>query len=150
MIQSELRVGIVGADYKASWAKVSHVPAAKGLHGPRLAAVATRNEQSAREAVAAFGAERWFSDPFAMIRDERIGIVTIADKVPGHGELDLAALDACHAAIGLQARLNQSVRRAVQLISSSKIGRPLNARVFLTTSGFGQPPGGRIPSPSIV
>jgi hypothetical protein len=64
--QKEITVGIVGANAQASWARVSHVPAIKGLPGLRLAAVATRNEQSAREAAKAFGAERWFSDPFAM------------------------------------------------------------------------------------
>ena len=47
------RVGVVGADAKASWAKVSHVPAINDLQGLRLAAVATRNEQSAREAAKA-------------------------------------------------------------------------------------------------
>jgi predicted dehydrogenase len=47
MTQEEIRVGIVGADTKASWAKVSHVPAIKDLPGVRLAAVATRRERSA-------------------------------------------------------------------------------------------------------
>ena len=45
--QKETRVGIIGADTRASWAKVSHVPAINGLPGLKLAAVATRNEQSA-------------------------------------------------------------------------------------------------------
>ena len=157
------RVGIVGADNKVSWAKVSHVPAIKGLPGLKLAAVATRNEQSAREAAEAFGADRWFSDPFAMIRDDQIDVITIAVKVPAHRELVLAALDAgkavyceaplgrtvpeteemasavgsLHTAIGLQARLNPAVRRAAELLSSGKIGRPLNARIVTTTIGFG-------------
>ena len=99
------RVGIVGADNKASWAKVSHVPAINGLPGLKLAAVATRNEQSAREAAEAFGADRWFSDPFAMIRDDQIDVITIAVKAPAHRELVLAALDArkavyCEAPLG--------------------------------------------------
>src|ERR1700724_1044052 len=72
MAQKEIRVGIVGADTKASWAKVSHVPAINGLPGLKLAAVATRNEQSARQAAEAFGVDRWFSDPFAMIGDDLI------------------------------------------------------------------------------
>ena len=38
MTQKEFRVGIVGADTKASWAKVSHIPAVKGLRGVKLAA----------------------------------------------------------------------------------------------------------------
>jgi predicted dehydrogenase len=50
----EIRVGIVGANAKSSWAKASHVPAINGLPGLKLAAVATRNEQSAREAAQAF------------------------------------------------------------------------------------------------
>jgi predicted dehydrogenase len=46
------RVGIVGADNKGIWAKVSHVPAINSVPGLKLAAVATRNGQSAREAAA--------------------------------------------------------------------------------------------------
>lgn len=163
MIQKEIRVGIVGAATRASWAKVSHVPAINHLPGLKLAAVATRNEQSAREAAEAFGADRWFSDPFAMISDERIDVITIAVKVPAHRELVLAALHAgkavyceaplgrcvaetqemasavgsLHTAIGLQGRLNPAVRRAAQLLSSGKIGHPLNATVVSTTFGFG-------------
>ena len=153
MPQKEIRVGIVGADTKASWAKVSHIPAVNSLPGVKLTAVATRNEQSAREAAEAFGAHRWFSDPFAMIRDDLIHVITIAVKVPAHRELVLAALDAgkavyceaplgrtvpeteemasavgsLHTAIGLQGSLNPAVRRAAQLVSSGRIGRPLLA-----------------------
>jgi hypothetical protein len=73
--QKEILVGIVGAN-----AKVSHVPAINGLPGLKLAAVATSNEQSAREAAEALGADRWFSDPLAMIRDDRIDLITIFVK----------------------------------------------------------------------
>ncbi|MER8571323.1 Gfo/Idh/MocA family oxidoreductase [Mesorhizobium sp. M1409] len=163
MTQEEIRVGIIGADTRSSWAKVSHIPAINGLPGLKLAAVATRNEQSAREAAKAFGAERWFSDPFEMIRDDRIDLVTIAVKVPAHRELVLAALQAgkavyCeaplgrsvaeaeemaraagsnHTAIGLQGRHNPAARRAAELVSSGKIGRPLSARIVSPTYGFG-------------
>jgi predicted dehydrogenase len=159
----EIRVGIVGANTNAGWAMISHVPAITGLPGVKLAAVATRKEHSARAAAQAFGADRWFSDPFAMIRDDRIDIITIAVKVPAHRELVLAALDSgkavyceaplgCsvdeteemanavrshHTAIGLQGRFNPAVRRASQLVSSGKIGRPLNARVVSPTRNFG-------------
>ena len=47
------------------------------------------------------------------------------------------AVGLLHTAIGLQGRLNPAVRRAAQLISSGKIGRPLNARIVSTTIGFG-------------
>jgi len=125
--------------------------------------VATRNERSAQGAAQAFGAERWFSDPFELIQDDQIDVVTIAVKVPSHRELVLAALRAgktvfceaplgrtdaeaeemaraagsLHTAIGLQGRLNPAVRRAAQLISSGKIGRALNARVVSSNLGFG-------------
>jgi predicted dehydrogenase len=163
MTRKEIGVGIVGANARTGWAKLSHLPAIKGLAGLRVAAVATRNEQSAREAAEAFGADRWFSDPFAMICDDRIDVVTISVKVPEHRELVLAALEAgkavyceaplgrtvaeaeemasaagsLHTAIGLQGRLNPAVRRAAQLVCSGKIGRSLNAKVVLCCSGFG-------------
>src|ERR1700751_5960166 len=89
--QKQIHVGIVGANSNAGWGKISHVPAINGLPGLKLAAVATRKEQSARTAAEAFGADRWFSDPFAMIRDELIDIITIAVKAPEHRELVLAA-----------------------------------------------------------
>ncbi|HYR37296.1 MAG TPA: Gfo/Idh/MocA family oxidoreductase [Burkholderiales bacterium] len=54
----------------------------------------TRNEQSARQAAEAFGADRWFSDPFATISDDGIDVITISVKVPAHRELVLAALHA--------------------------------------------------------
>jgi predicted dehydrogenase len=56
MSDKQIRVGIVGANAKSSWARVSHTPAINGLPSLKLAAVATRNEQSAREAAEAFGA----------------------------------------------------------------------------------------------
>jgi predicted dehydrogenase len=161
--QREIRVGITGADNNASWAKVSHVPAINALRGVKLAAVATRNERSARLAAQVFGAPQWFSDPFEMIREDSIDVITIAVKVPAHRDLVLAALEAgkavyceaplgrtvaeteemaraggsLHTAIGLQGRLNPAVRRAAQLVSCGKIGQPLTATAFSATVGFG-------------
>jgi predicted dehydrogenase len=158
-----IRIGIVGANAKASWAALSHVPAINGIPGLKLAAVATRNAQSAREAAEIFGADHWFSDPLAMIRDDQIDLVTIAVNVPTHRELVLAALDASkavyceaplgrtveeteemasaagslHTAIGLQGRLNPAVRHAAHLLSSGKIGRPLKVRIVSNVVGFG-------------
>jgi len=163
MTQKQIQIGIVGASAQKSWAQVSHVPAINGLSGLRLAAVATRNEQSARKSAEAFGANRWFSDPLAMINDDQIDVITISVRVPAHRELVLAALSAgkavyceaplgrtvgeaeemadavgsLHTAIGLQGRLNPAVRRAAELLTSGRIGRPLNARIVSATSGFG-------------
>jgi len=163
MTQREIRVGIVGANAQKSWASMSHVPAINGVPGLKLAAVATSNEQSAREAAKVFDADRWFSDPFAMIANDEIDIITISVKVPAHRELVLAALEAgkavyceaplgrtiaeteemasavgsLHTAIGLQGRLNPAARRAAQLLSSGRIGRPLSARIVASIGSFG-------------
>jgi predicted dehydrogenase len=48
-----------------------------------------------------------------------------------------SAAGSVHTAIGLQGRLNPAVRRAAQLLSSGKIGRPFNARIVSATIGFG-------------
>jgi predicted dehydrogenase len=42
-----------------------------------------------------------------------------------------------HTAIGLQGRQNPAVRRAAELVSSGRIGRPLSARIVSPTLGFG-------------
>jgi predicted dehydrogenase len=119
MTQKEIRVGIVGANADAGWAKLAHVPAIKELPDVRLAAVATRNEQSARQAAEAFGADRWFSDPFAMIRDDQIDVVTVAVKVPAHRDLVLAALDAGKA-VYCEAPLGRSVSEADEMARAAR------------------------------
>lgn len=163
MSQGKFRVGIIGADTQASWAGASHVPALQPQPSLILSAVATRREESARAAAEAFGAERWFADPYEMIADDGIDVVTVAVKVPAHKELVLAALNAgkavyseaplgaslmetadmaaaagsLHTAIGLQGRHNPSVRRAAELVASGRLGRLMSARTVATTFGYG-------------
>ena len=43
----EVRIGIIGADAKAGWAKMAHIPAIHGLPGLKLEAITTRTEQRA-------------------------------------------------------------------------------------------------------
>src|SRR5260370_35178237 len=100
MTQKDIRIGIVGANSTASWAKVSHIPAIQSLRGVKLAAVATRNERSARQAAEAFGADRWFSNPFDMIPDDLVDLVTIPVSVPPHRELAPPAPEAGKAGYG--------------------------------------------------
>lgn len=163
MSTKQLRVGIIGADTQASWAGASHIPAIQANPSLVLAAVATRREESAKAAAEAFGAERWYADPYELIRDDSIDIVTIAVKVPAHRDLVLAALKAnkavyceaplgstlaeteemvaaagkLHTAIGLQGRMNPSVRRAAEIITTGKIGRLMSANIRATTFGYG-------------
>ena len=163
--QKILRVGIIGADAKASWAGVSHVPALAALPGLELSAVATRTEESANRAAAAFGAPHAFGSPLDLIHSDTVDIVTVAVRVPAHRELVLAALAAgkpvysesplgrsveeaeemaraassagLPTAIGLQGRYNPALRRATELVASGAIGRPLTARIVSTSQGFG-------------
>jgi predicted dehydrogenase len=163
MSTKKLRVGLIGADTQASWAGASHIPAIQAQPNLELAAVATRREESARAAAQAFGAERWYADPHALILDPSIDLVTVAVKVPAHRELVLAALAAkkavyceaplgatlaesmemashakgLHTAIGLQGRYNPSVRRAAEIVKSGRLGRLFSAQVKATTFGFG-------------
>lgn len=163
MSNDQIRVGVIGADTRASWAGASHIPVLAAQPEFRLVAVATRREESARRAAEVFGAERWFADPFELIRDPSVDLVTVAVKVPAHRELVLAALAAgkavysesplgttvaqaeemaaaagrLHTAIGLQGRHNPSVRRAAQIVAQGRLGRPLSARVTATTFGNG-------------
>ncbi|MEO3928402.1 Gfo/Idh/MocA family oxidoreductase [Micromonosporaceae bacterium B7E4] len=163
MASNLIRVGIIGADTKASWAGASHIPALAAQPQLVLAAVATRREESAREAAELFGAERWYADPYELISDPSIDLVTVAVKVPAHRELVLPALAAgkavysesplgasvaqteemaaaagsLHTAIGLQGSLNPSVRRAAEIIARGQLGRLLSARVAATTFGNG-------------
>lgn len=163
MSDKQFRVGIIGADTQASWAGASHVPALQSQSSLILSAVATRREESAKAAAKAFGVERWFADPYAMIQDDEIDVVTVAVKVPAHRELVMAALSAgksvysesplgatlaeieemasaakaLHTAIGLQGRHNPAVRRAAELIAAGRLGRLMSARVGATTFGFG-------------
>ena len=159
-----LRVGIVGANPERGWAKEAHVPALQKLPGLKLAAVATRSEDSARAAAAAFGAEHWYDDALAMVRSDAVDIVSVCVKVPDHREVLLAAMEAgkhvycewplgrdlaeaemlaaaaeragVHAAIGLQARLSPAARRARQLVADGAIGRLLSARILSTNGGW--------------
>ncbi|MCO8277075.1 Gfo/Idh/MocA family oxidoreductase [Actinoplanes sp. TRM 88003] len=163
MSSNTIRVGVIGADTRASWAGASHIPALAAQPRFTLAAVATRREPSARLAAETFGAERWYADPFELIADPSIDLVTVAVKVPAHRDLVLAALAAnkavysesplgtsveqtremadaagsLHTAIGLQGRHNPAVRRAAEIIADGQLGRLLSARVGATTFGNG-------------
>ncbi len=159
-----LRVGVIGANPNRSWAKDSHIPALRSLANVQLAAVATTSRASADAAAVAFGVPAAYDDPLALIAANDVDIVSVCVKVPYHLDLVLAALaadknvycewplgrdhpeaaemagaaraHAVHAAIGLQAHMNPTARRAAELIAAGAIGRPLTARIFSTTAGF--------------
>ena len=157
-----LRVGIVGA---GGWAKESHIPAIDRLAGIELAAVATSSQATADAVAETSGAKAAYGSAADLLRDPDIDLVAICLRVPDHRELVLSALAAgkhvfcesplgrniaeaqemaaaaraarVHAVIGLQARMNAGALRARERIASGAIGRPLSARVYSSTAGFG-------------
>ncbi len=161
-----LRVGIIGASAERGWARISHVPAVRGLAGLELAAVVNRDQASADQAATAFGARAAYADPKRLFADPEIDVVTVAVNVPAHRDLLLGAIAAgkhiyceyplgrdraesatlaeaaraagVHVAIGLQTRANPMVRQARAIIAAGAIGRVLSARVYSTTMAFGR------------
>lgn len=162
---STLNVGIIGVSSEQSWGREAHVPSVLAVDGLTLAAIATRDQDSADKLAASIGAERGFGNPLDLIADPDIDIVTVATPVPTHHDLILAALRAgkhvitewpvgtdtaqteeiaavaessgvC-TAVDLQSRLNPAAVRASDLLQSGAIGRVLSATVFSTTAGFG-------------
>ncbi len=160
----EIRVGVVGAHPGRSWARDAHIPAIAQVPGLTLSAVATRSEDSARTAAAAFGAPHWFTDAAALCASDAVDLVAVCVKVPEHNSVVRAALAAgkhlycewplgrsveeadalavtaeqagVHHAIGLQGRASPAVRRARALIGEGRLGRLRSARLVSTTAGY--------------
>lgn len=164
-MSKQLRVGIIGVDAKRGWAGESHAPAVRALDGLELVAVANRTLEAAEAAAEAFGAERAYGDPADLVAHPDLDVVTVAAPVPAHHALILAALAAgkhvvtewpvgtstaqteqiaaaaaasgLHAAVGLQARRNPAVVKALSLVADGALGRVLHATAYSTTAGFG-------------
>jgi UDP-N-acetyl-2-amino-2-deoxyglucuronate dehydrogenase len=62
--------------------------------GAELTAVATRHEDSAREAARTWGAERWYADWRHLVADPNIDAVCIATPTGTHAEIAVAAAEA--------------------------------------------------------
>jgi predicted dehydrogenase len=161
-----LRVGIIGVSADGGWARESHVPAIRAIDGLELAAIATRTQETADAAGAAFGVSRAYGDAGDLIADPDVDIVTVAAPVPAHRDLIVAALEAgkhvttewpvgtsttqteqiaavsdqsgLRTAVGLQSRMNPAAVRALAVIGSGTIGRVLSATVYSSTAAFGR------------
>ena len=161
-----LRVGVIGVSAEGGWARESHVPAIRATGGLELAAVATRTQETADAAGAAFGVSRAYANAGDLIADPDIDVVTVAAPVTAHRDLIVAALNTgkhvitewpvgtstaqteqikaisdksgLRTAVGLQSRLNPAALRALALIESGTIGRVLSATVYSSTAGFGR------------
>ncbi|MFK3980636.1 Gfo/Idh/MocA family protein [Micromonospora sp. NPDC050397] len=168
-----LRVGIVGANPAAGWARVAHVPAIAGNPGLRLTAVATTREATARAAAAAFGAEKWFTGAEALTASDDIDIVVVAVKAPAHeavirsaiahgkhvysewplvadlgtaNELARLAHEAgVRTIVGLQGAHSPSARRVRSLIGEGRVGA-VQSVALVTTTGAPTLGGSHVPA----
>ena len=162
---SPIRVGLVGANARFGWAKDSHIPALRALPNFTLAAVATRKEDSAREAAEVFGARASFGNFHQLVESNDVDLVVVSVQLPSHLEVveaalvagkhvlcewalgrntaeadqmaELAAMSGVHTAIGLQGRMNPAVRRAAELVKAGAIGRPLTASIYCPSLALG-------------
>ena len=160
-----LKIGVVGANAKQSWAKFSHIPAIQTLPSCTLAAVATSKAETAHEAAEAFGVDEYYASAAELAQSENVDLVAVCVKVPYHRDLVFAALEAgkpvlcewplalsveeaeemtqraeqagVNATVDLEGRMSPAARRAHDVIASGAIGRPLTASILSTTSGFG-------------
>lgn len=90
-----IRVGIVGLQPGRSWAALAHVPALQALPGDyAIAGVANSSLASAEAAAAASGIPRAFANVEDMARSPDIDLVAVTVKVPAHGPIVDAVLDA--------------------------------------------------------
>jgi predicted dehydrogenase len=145
-----IRVGIIGANPDIGWASQTHLPIVDALPEFELAAVATTRPESAEAAASRYGANRFYTDPAALISDPDVELVTISVKCPDHKDLVHRALDSgkhvyCewplassardadelyahaqrvdgHCVIGLQAMAAPAMRHARDLIAAGAIG----------------------------
>ncbi len=160
------RAGTIGVSADGGWARESHVPAIRATGGLELAAIATRAQETADAAGAAFGVSRAYGDAGDLIADPDAGLVSVAAPVPAHRDLIVAALEAGkhvmtewpagtsttqteqiaavsdqsgrRTAAGLQSRMNPAAVRALALIESGTIGRVLSATARSPTAAFGR------------
>ncbi|NMG41683.1 Gfo/Idh/MocA family oxidoreductase [Chelativorans sp. ZYF759] len=91
----KLRVGVVGASPTGSWGTAAHLPALAALDGLfEVTAISTAHMETATESARRFGIRHAFADARALAEHPDVDIVTVAVRVPAHGEVVSAALAA--------------------------------------------------------
>jgi predicted dehydrogenase len=164
-----IRVGVVGATPLRGWGTTAHLPALQALDEFEITAVSTTRLESATATAAAFGIPLAFADDAQLISHPDVDVVAVSVKVPEHGRLVRAALEAgkhvfCEWPLGLDSgqaaelaalARERGVRHLVglqgyqapgalfvrELIESGEIGRLLTVSVVAA----GGPAGRRIP-----
>lgn len=168
-----IRVGVIGANAARGWAAETHLPALTALPQYELAAVATNRIEVATAAAERWGAPRALDDPYALIRDPDVDLITIAVQLPRRDDLVSAAIAAgkhvycewplelgeqraaalrdravkagVRHAVGLQSRHHPAVRYLRALIDEGRIGEVLSATLTYSSASASGLAGNRLP-----
>src|SRR5438270_2657225 len=151
---SKLGVGIIGVSPTRGWAATAHMPALRALPNYEIRALSAHSAESARAAGEAFGVRKVFSDHEQMVTQPDIDVVAVTVKAPQHRELvsaalaagkavycewplgrdlddaramaALAAKQAVHTVVGLQARQAPAIEFVQQLLRDGYVGEVLS------------------------
>src|SRR3981189_1753136 len=160
---NKLRLGLIGASVKGTWAARSHLPAVQASADVELVAVCTTKADSAEAARQAYGARLAFDDWRKMIASPQVDAVAVVVRVPSHYEPTKAALEAgkhvyCEwplgrttaeavelaavakakglvTAVGLQARVNPTVIYMKELIEGGYVGEMMAVHIGMIRDG---------------
>jgi predicted dehydrogenase len=159
-----LRVGIVGADARGQgWAPLAHFPALRALPELEIAALCTAHADTAAAAAARYGVAKSYHDPRALAADPDIDIVSVVVRAPNHHDVVMTALSAgkhvycewplavttqhaeemaalartrgVRAVVGLQARVDPTLRYVRDLIAQGYIGDVLAVNMVMVSTG---------------
>src|SRR5438270_2263383 len=151
---SKLGVGIIGVSPTRGWAATAHIPALRALPNYEIRALSAHSPESARAAGEAFGVRKVFSDHEQLVSQPDIDVVAVTVKVPYHRELVSAALaagkavycewplgrdldearamaalaaeQAVHTVVGLQARHAPAIEFVHELLRDGYVGEVLS------------------------
>lgn len=160
---AKIRIGLMGANVRNSWASKSHIPALLASPDWELTAVCTTNPASAEEARKAYGARFAFADYREMLACPEIDAVAVVVRVHRHHETTKAAIEAgkhiytewplgrtteeaeelaalakakgIKTAIGLQARVSPDFLYLKELLQSGYVGEILSIYLTLIRQG---------------
>src|SRR5215475_15575831 len=172
LIETPLRVGIIGATPARGWGTLAHVPALAALPEFTITAVATTRAETARATADAHEIPLAFDDDADLIASPDVDVVAVTVKVTEHAELVSAALaagkhvfcewplgtdlsqatalaelaaasDGQHI-VGLQGYHSPGARYVGELVGQGYLGRML----AVSAVAVGRQGGGRIPAAS--
>ena len=160
---NKIRIGVMGANVRTSWASKSHIPALMASPDWELTAVCTTNSASAEEARKAYGAKLAFADYREMVACADIDAVAVVVRVHRHYETTKAAIEAgkhiytewplgrttaeaeelaalakakgIKTAVGLQSRVSPEFLYIKELIQTGYVGEVLSIYLTLIRQG---------------